>query len=281
MRTLLCLLLLSLPVLGEVLWRSPTSWGEIRVVQEGDVRRLLFWSSAGETTESEMSLADPSALSLLYTRQMMAAISLWEVRSPRPPESFLLVGLGGASLSKRIARQFPTATVTSVEIEPLVVQAARDWFQYEESSRVVTVVDDARHYLEVSADRHDVILLDAFDEGGPPDALRTVEFFQLVEQHLKPGGVVISNVHYDPWLPARRYLRSAAEVFASSYFVDTPGNGATVFSREPLSSLRVWEARDDYQRRYELPVNDLLNPRLTVDLEKIRPYRDKESNGDE
>ena len=259
-----------------VLWSRPVDWGEIRVVEEAGLRTLLFFSRAGETVESEMSVSDPLALQLRYTQQMLAALGLWESRTEKPVEQpkFLLVGLGGGSLSKAVARQFPQATVTSVEIEPLVVEAARAWFGYQESERMLTVVDDARHFLEVTQDRYDAILLDAFDEEGAPRALRTVEFFSLLEQHLLPGGVIVSNVHYDPWLPAERYMKSASAVFSNLYAVGSPGNGAVVFSREPVSGLELWEQREAYAKRYALPVMELLTPRLSVDLEGVPPYRD-------
>jgi spermidine synthase len=277
MAMLLSTLFYCSPVLAEpeVLWSRSVEWGQILVVQDGDVRSLLFRSKAGQTVESTMSVSDPFRLRLRYTQQMMAAVALWESRGTVPEPKLLLVGLGGGSLSKAMARQFPDATVTSVEIEPLVVEAARAFFEYKDSDLVRTVVDDARHFLEVTSEQYDVILLDAFDEQGAPEVLRTVEFFALVERHLRPGGVVISNVHYDPWTPARRYLKSAAEVFGSSYLVNSPLSGAAVFSRESLSSLPIFERRAEYEKRYGLPVLDLLSPRLSVDLRTIEPYRER------
>lgn len=248
------------------------------MVQEGDVRSLLFLSEAGETLESQMSVSDPARLRLSYTRQMMAALALWESRLPAPVEQprLLLVGLGGASLSKAVARQYPEATVVTVEIEPVVVEAARAWFGYRETSRVLTVVADARHYLETTAQSYDVILLDAFDEEGAPHSLATQEFFQLLEQRLSPRGVVVSNVHYDPWAPAARYLKGASLTFPYSYAVHSPYNGAVVLSREPLSTLPLWENREHYTRLYELPVVELLNPRFNYSLDGVLPLRDLE-----
>ncbi len=246
-------------------------------MQDGSTRRLVFDSAAGETIESEMSLDLPDRLSLLYIRQMMAAVALWESRlsSPPPAPRFLLVGLGGGTLSKAVARQFPGGEVTTVEIEPAVVEAARRFFDYQESPRVITVVDDARHFLETTDGRYDVILIDAFDEGGAPPALRSVEFFTLLRDHLKPQGVVISNVHYDPWSPARRYLASALQVFPHLYGVGSPWNGAVAFSAEPLTGLTLWERSEEFSQRYGLPVMDLLRPRLTVpEVDPVEPYRD-------
>lgn len=275
---LCCLLLLS-AAWGQPapLWRRTVEWGEIRVVQDGRFRRLIFLSGAGETVESEMSLEQPEQLSLPYTRQMMAAVALWESRLPTSPPAprFLLVGLGGGSLSKAVARRFPRGEVTTVEIEPAVVEAARRFFDYQESSRVTTVVDDARHFLESTDGRYDVILVDAFDEGGAPPALRSVEFFALLRDHLRPQGVVISNVHYDPWTPARRYLASALEVFPHLYGVGSPWNGAVTFSAEPLTGLTLWERSEEFSRRYGLPVMDLLRPRLSLpEADSVEPYRD-------
>lgn len=272
-------LLLSCACLSQptVLWQRSVDWGEVRVVQDGALRRLLFLSAAGETVESELSLQRPDELSLPYTRQMMAVVALWESRRPETAKapSFLLVGLGGGSLSKAVARQFPGGEVTTVEIEPAVVEAARRFFDYQESSRVTTVVDDARHFLETTDGHYDVVLVDAFDEGGAPTALRSVEFFALLRDHLRPYGVVISNVHYDPWTPARRYMASALEVFPHLYGVGSPWNGAVAFSSEPLTGLTLWERSEEFSQRYGLPVMDLLRPRLSLpEADPVEPYRD-------
>ena len=59
---------------------------------------------------------------------------------PSWPRKVLLIGLGAASLTKFLYRNFPLANLTVVEIEPAVVAAARQFFKLPEDPKRMNLV---------------------------------------------------------------------------------------------------------------------------------------------
>ena len=64
-----------------------------------------------------------------------------------------------------------------------------------ETDRIKIHAIDARPFLRLTDKKYDVIELDMF-QGGPniPFYITTVEFYRMIHEHLKPGGVVTMNV---------------------------------------------------------------------------------------
>lgn len=262
---------------ARTLWSKSTEWGQVVVRQDGGQRALVFISDSGETEESRMSVEDPTRPLLRYVQQMLAMVAVWESTHPSMPESprFLVVGLGGASLSNALASVYPKAEVVSVEIEPVVVEAAQKFFFYRESALVQTVVDDARHYLLENKEPFDVIFLDAFDGVGVPPTLRTVEFVELLDRNLHPQGAVVANIHFTPREPSLRYQKSLTEVFEHSYITVGLAQGIGLLSHAPHSSYNLLhQDLSGQEKRFRLPLKDLLHGRHQESLEGVEPYRD-------
>lgn len=279
---LLLLLLLCLPVQaqGKVIWSGQTDWGKVLVKQESDERILLFSSESGETEESRMSVTRPAMPRVPYVKQMLAVTALWEAQAEEPPESprFLVVGLGGASLSVALASRFPSSEIVSVEIEPVVVQAAREHFFYQESDLVQTVVDDARHFLEQNTQPFDVIYLDAFDGVGVPPTLRTVEFAQLLDRNLTSGGAVIANIHFTPEEPSLRYRKALRAVFEHGYVTTgLVAQGIGLYSHQAVSSFALKQNLPRWEEKYRIDLLELLNGRHQESLDEVEPFRDESS----
>ncbi|MCA9794748.1 MAG: fused MFS/spermidine synthase [Candidatus Eremiobacteraeota bacterium] len=187
---LLLLLLAHLAGAEELLFEKKGPFGTVLVTQDGSLRALKFKRPEGAIEQSRLDLRRPEYLSYEYTRKQLLGL----VFVPRP-RKVLVVGLGGASLTRALAHLLPEARIDSLEIDPVVVEAARQFFLYQEGPRLRTFVDDARQHLEKSTEVYDLILLDAFDGLDVPEHLRTLEFYQLLRQRLAPGGAVVANLH--------------------------------------------------------------------------------------
>lgn len=69
---------------------------------------------------------------------------------------------------------------------------AQDYFALPQSEKVVTY--DGRAYLEADKQKYDVILVDAYQDITIPFQMSTAEFFAMVKEHLKDGGVLVVNM---------------------------------------------------------------------------------------
>jgi len=151
-------------------------------------RRCLHFSKS-RGIQSSMILEDPARLDLKYSQAMIAALALH-----REPRDVLIVGLGGASIPKFLQKYYPELELDIVELDPDVVRVCQDYFEFRGNSKTRVFVMDGRMYLKRAEKQYDLILLDAYAADHIPFHLTTVEFIQLVKSHLKPGGVVASNL---------------------------------------------------------------------------------------
>lgn len=225
-----------------------------------------------------MTVSEPYRPHLKYVKQMLALTALWEAQPEREdrPYRFLVVGLGGASLSTALSHLFAEAEITSLEIEPAVVEAAKRFFFYRETALVTTEVGDARDFLERNTTPYDLIFLDAFDGQGVPEHLRTLDFAQLVERNLTPHGGVIANIHFVPRQPSLRYQQSLRSVFRDSFMLQSVAQGVGLYTHHPLSSIPLVERYQEIEKRYRLPISELLKDRHQESLEGVEPFRDNQ-----
>lgn len=174
----------------KVLARRHSHLNDLKVVQEGYERILKVRQGKVYVEESRCDVRRPAHPLHQYSRLQMLG-SLYPLNLRRA----LVVGLGGASLSKALLAQFPELQVDSIELDPEIVKLAHQYFFYRESERCRSIVLDAREFLEKNNSTYDLIVLDAFDGLEIPGPLRTVQFYGLVKKHLNPGGVVVANLH--------------------------------------------------------------------------------------
>jgi len=176
----------------KVIYRgSPVSG--ITVAEDGNRRNLYM---DGDILQSSMLMADPNMLYLDYSQAMMCALLF----QPEPWK-ILLVGLGGGSLVKFLLEFCPWARIDVAEINPEVVQVARQYFLLPESERLrITPVAGEDFVADRFADgsRYDIIFLDAFDDNGPARALLEEQFLSQCRALLAKKGVFAMNLWNRP-----------------------------------------------------------------------------------
>jgi spermidine synthase len=170
------------------------------ILDDGRVRRLYFTL---RYVQSAMTLKNPHALDLAYTRKMMAFLLF----HPNP-KRILLIGLGGGSLAKFCHRHLPSARVTAIEIDPTVI-AMSGQFGVTPDERLAIVEADAADYLPATQADTDVLLLDGFDRDGIAPSLSDPAFFDAARRRLRPNGLVVANLAgaEDNWRPHLAMLR--------------------------------------------------------------------------
>ncbi len=181
---------------GEVLVETDSLYHHIIVEKEGSVRWMLFRRRGTDHSESAVDLAAPLRPKLSYTELMFAGLLFCP-----EPKDILVIGLGGGSISRMLSHYYPEANVVSVELDPKVVEIAKEHFGFRETDRCKVVVKDGRVYikraLRKKSPRFDLILLDAYRGGFIPFHLTTKEFCEECKSLLKPDGLVVSNMRRD------------------------------------------------------------------------------------
>jgi spermidine synthase len=115
---------------------------------------------------------------------------------PKTPTKVLVIGCGAGVTAGAVSIDPLVKDQTIAEIEPLVPRVvsthfAEHNFDVVRNPKVKVHLDDARHYLLTTNEKFDAITSDPLDPWVKGAAtLYTREFFQVVKDHLNPGGVV-------------------------------------------------------------------------------------------
>ncbi len=106
------------------------------------------------------------------------------------PDKVLIVSGGIEGQLKEILK-YPVKHIDYLEINPALIDAAKQFVRLPESDKINYINTDARLFLTKTNKKYDVILLNI------PPPLRsetnryyTLEFFKLVKQHLNPEGII-------------------------------------------------------------------------------------------
>ena len=164
---------------------------EVLVYENGDVRCMCFTRNCRVGRQSCMDTRHPDRIVMNYPKMMLGALFV----NP-PPQSVLIIGLGGGTIPRTLRQLLPDTQVDVVEIDPAVVRVASRYFGFVASDKTRVIESDGRVYVKRAlrgTQRYDLIMLDAFDHEYIPEHLLTQEFLQEVKSLLAPGGVLAAN----------------------------------------------------------------------------------------
>ncbi|MDO8835622.1 MAG: fused MFS/spermidine synthase, partial [Vicinamibacterales bacterium] len=114
---------------------------------------------------------------------------------PENPRSVFVIGFGAGVTAGAVSIDPRVEKVTVAEIEPLVPRTVSTFFSHHNfdvarNPKVRITIDDGRHFLVTTDERFDAITCDPLDPWVKGAAmLYSQEFFELVREHLNPGGV--------------------------------------------------------------------------------------------
>jgi spermidine synthase len=217
--------------------RKPAEDSESVYISEKFGVRTLHIGS--DTVQSAMRIARPNDLEVAYTRSMMAFLLF----NPEPSE-VLMVGLGDGSLAKFVYHRLPRARTVAIEVNPRVVAIARQYFLVPpDDARLNVIVADGADYLENSAPRADVIVIDGYDAESQVEALSTPKFYRDCARALTDPGILVVNL----WGGDRNFttcvnrLAKAFDGLVACLPAGRPGNiAAFAFKRSP--GQPTWQA---------------------------------------
>jgi spermidine synthase len=173
---------------GRVLHEAETQYQYARVVQEpGGERRL--------------ELNEGQAIHSVWRPGTVLTGNYWDAflvdpqaALGRPPARLAILGTGGGTTARAYQHYFPQTMVDAVEIDGELLDIGRRYFGLRPGPRLRLHAQDARPFLRSATGRYDAIFVDAYRQPYIPFYLTTEEFFRLVRDRLRPGGVVAINI---------------------------------------------------------------------------------------
>ncbi|MCA1723698.1 MAG: fused MFS/spermidine synthase [Thermomicrobia bacterium] len=150
-----------------------------------------------------------------------------------------IIGLAGGTVAQRMDQIYGAGVkIDGVEIDPKIVEVARQFFNLD-ASHVNVIVQDGRYYMRTTNKRYDVIAADAYHQPYIPFQLTTQEFFREAYDHLNDNGTFIvnagrSNTDFRLVNVISDTMRS---VFPNVYLIDTPAftNTMVIGTKNPTT----------------------------------------------
>ena len=137
----------------------------------------------------------------------------------------LILGMGTGTYATQCRKYFGDMNIEGVEIDEKITELSREYFSLPEDVKVTTY--DGRAFLPAGDTTYDVIMVDAYQDITIPFQMSSVEFFTMVKDHLKDGGVMVvnMNMHGNKEGDINQYLADTiANVFDNVYTVDVAGS---------------------------------------------------------
>ncbi len=130
---------------------------------------------------------------------------------PDPQDIFIAGGGEGATL-RDVLMHSTVKKAVMVDIDEEVVRLCRKYLPTFhrgafDDRRAQVLYDDARKYIAETKSRFDVAVIDLVDpmEGGPASLLYSREFYQLVKNKLKPGGIMVVQSGQSGWINLQNF----------------------------------------------------------------------------
>ncbi|HEX2808773.1 MAG TPA: fused MFS/spermidine synthase [Kineosporiaceae bacterium] len=197
------------------------STGVAGLVPDGDGRRGWTLLVNG-VPSSHVDLDDPLRLDFEYMRWIG---DLLDVAVPEgEPMHALHLGGAGCTLARYLSATRPSSRQLVVEIDPELIELARQAFGLRSTPGLRMRAGDAREVMsDLPGARYDVVIRDAFAHIAVPQHLTTRGFLAQVARVLTPGGIYVANIGDSPGLAhARSEAATALDRFANVIVVAEP-----------------------------------------------------------
>ncbi|HYL39344.1 MAG TPA: fused MFS/spermidine synthase [Bryobacteraceae bacterium] len=200
----------SIALAGALAWKMHPIPGELiaygRRVATAIGSANILYTAEGRNSSIAISISQDGSLEVDVNGHVEATTEPFDMKLQRMvghlpallhpnPHSVLGIGFGAGVSAGTFTRYPGIQKITICEIEPVIPPTSTRYFGKENYNvmhdpRTRIIYDDARHYVLTTTEKFDIIAsdpLDVFVKGTA--ALYSKEYFDVVKQHLNPGGM--------------------------------------------------------------------------------------------
>ena len=203
------------------------------IITYGDDRDLLYVGEGMNSSVAVTKMHDDGSRNFHVSGKVEASTDPQDMRLQRMlghlpalihpnPRSVLVVGCGAGVTAGSFLTYPEVTNITLCELEPLIPKVVAHYFNEENygvvtNARVHIVYDDARHFVLTTHQKFDIITSDPIHPWVKGAAtLYTKDYFELVKQHLNPGGLVTQ------WVPLYESDMPAVKSELATFFAAFP-----------------------------------------------------------
>lgn len=106
----------------------------------------------------------------------------------------LILGFGAGSVAQILRKEHGiNCRITGVEIDPVVIDIARKYFQVGEMDDLEILNQDAAVFIRETEKKYKLIVVDVYLDRDVPDACQQEKFIGMLQKRLQAGGLVVYN----------------------------------------------------------------------------------------
>jgi len=208
----------------KLLYQKKTAYNNVRVVEKDSIRTIKFGSELFDMScdQSATDLYNPNRHVFDYSLLFMYNLCF----NPFP-NNVLIVGLGGGTIAKEIKHYFPAVSIDIIEIDPEILEIAKQYFFFREDFTAKVIIGDAFDVIDKYKNKYDFIMIDAFTNDYVPPKIASKAFLRKVKLALKTNGVASFNT-CNRHRSFHSHAADVCEVFSGNvYFSIGPRNPLT------------------------------------------------------
>ncbi len=127
------------------------------------------------------------------------------------PKDVLVIGGGDGGTVRELAKHTYLNSITEVEIDKMVVDAAKRHMPFVgcgyDSEKVNLIIGDGIEFVKDKKESYDIVIIDSTDPFGPAEGLFSGEFYGNVRNALREGGFVVAQAE-NPYYDTKWMMRS-------------------------------------------------------------------------
>jgi spermidine synthase len=166
--------------------------GLVKVVHVGNTKKIIV-----DNVLQSVNWESPICKRLYWGRTI-------EILQEEKPDlkNILVLGLGGGTLIHLIRQSFPEAFINSVELDPVMVEVAKKYFDLDSVTNHRIILEDALKVVvdpeayNLSKHSFDVLIVDIYVGSTYPDLGKSGNFISALKSMVNSDGLIIFNRIY-------------------------------------------------------------------------------------
>lgn len=102
-------------------------------------------------------------------------------------QTILVLGIGGGTVIELLARRYPNATITAVDIDETMIDIAKRYFRSDSIANLRVICGDAKEFVQ-SCSRYDLVIVDLFIGPKIPEFVSSLPFLENLHAIIKSDG---------------------------------------------------------------------------------------------
>ena len=169
---------------NQILHHEKSKFQDVLIFESSDYGIVLVLDNVIQCTERDE----------FSYQEMITHLGLF---SHPDPKRVLVIGGGDGGVLREVVKHECVEEATLVDIDEAVIRNSKKFlpgmsvgFQHE---KVNVVVGDGFEYLKEHKNKYDVIITDSSDPDGPAESLFQSDYFKLLNEALREGGIVTTQ----------------------------------------------------------------------------------------